>query len=128
MGLFGELVRDDEPTERNEIERGNRMTTIHELLTLVETCVGDAFISGDLEGKYPDDMLTEIADGCIPVYYYDLAQVLASDASLGFAGDFGPVDGELSVYRFIQMSIYERLKERAREIYERLIESECEEE
>ena len=62
-----------------------------------------------LESAYPQHRVTELADGYIPVYFYELAQLLASDTSLSEPDDIGLVEGVTDVWQILQASIYERL-------------------
>ena len=58
------------------------------------------------------DRLVEIVDGMVPIYYSELAQLLAEDPSLGFLDDVGLIDtnaDDFSIFSVIQVAIYERL-------------------
>ena len=58
------------------------------------------------------DRLFEIVDGMVPIYYSELAQLLAEDPSLGFLDDVGLIDtnaDDFSIFSVIQVAIYERL-------------------
>lgn len=91
-------------------------TTMRSLEELVRTCVEDEaeYIR---ENKYPDDSLHEIADSCVPVYYSELAEVLADDNSLGFGPEDLPADPDGNVWKNLQAAIYERLRQVAEEAW-----------
>lgn len=69
-----------------------------------------------LDSQYPEDLLYEIVDATIPCNYNDLAALLADNHDLGYVHDSGLVDTkETSVFKIIQVSIYEQLSEIAYE-------------
>ena len=72
------------------------------------------------ESAYPEDLLFEIADSHIPVYYHNLTECLAYDPSLAYVDDPGLIDISKGVYQIIQVAIYERLILVAHEAYENL--------
>ena len=78
------------------------------------------------ESIYPEDLLSELADSHIPVYYQELAACLADDPSLAYVGDPGLINPSIGVYQIIQVAIYERLSQAAFEAYENLPEDEVE--
>ena len=78
------------------------------------------------ESAYPDDLLFEIADSNIPVYYQELAKFLADEPGLAFVDDPGLIDTSKGVYQIIQVAIYERLIQAAHEAFENLEEDEPE--
>ena len=65
-----------------------------------------------LDDVYADDRLHEIVDGTVPVYYGELAECLQSDHTLAYVDDEGLID-DFSVWRIIQVAIYERLMQEA---------------
>jgi len=72
------------------------------------------------ESIYPSDLLSELADSHIPVYFQELAECLANDPTLAFVSDPGLIDPSYGVYQTIQASIYERLIQAANEAFENL--------
>jgi len=66
---------------------------------------------------HPTDFLYEIADSGVPIYNYDLAQMLASDFNLAYVEDEDLVEGVTDVFRIISVAIYERLLQTAYEAY-----------
>ena len=62
-----------------------------------------------LEHEYPSDLITEYADGWIPIYNSDLIEVLSSDHTLANVDDTGILPQNPSVHDIIRMAIYERL-------------------
>lgn len=64
-----------------------------------------------LGAKYPEDRITEIVDGCVPIYHSDLAEMFAEDYSLGFVDDAGLLPENPDVFQVISISIYERLSD-----------------
>lgn len=72
------------------------------------------------ESCYPSDLLTELADSHIPIYYRELAACLADDPSLAYVDDPGLIDLSNGVYHIIQTAIYEKLIQAAHEAYENL--------
>ena len=58
---------------------------------------------------YPEDMIFEVVDAWIPVYYYDLSQLLAEDNSLAEVDDAGLLPDNPSVWNIIGTAVYERL-------------------
>ena len=70
-----------------------------------------------INSDHPTDFLHEIADSGVPIYNYDLAQMLASDFNLAYVEDEGLVEGVTDVFRIISVAIYERLLQTAYEAY-----------
>ena len=62
-----------------------------------------------LEHEYPSDLITEYADGYVPIYNYDLIEALSSDHTLANVDDTGLLPQNPSVHDIIRMAIYERL-------------------
>jgi len=54
------------------------------------------------ESCYLSDLLSELADSYIPVYYQELAACLADDPSLAYVDDPGLIDPSNGVYSIIQ--------------------------
>ena len=83
--------------------------------------------AGELkESAYPSNLLSEIVDSHIPVYYQELAKFLSDDPSLAFVDDPGLIDTSKGVYHIIQAAIYEQLIQVAHEAYENLESDELE--
>ena len=59
-----------------------------------------------LENSCPEDVVSEYADSCIPIYNYDLLEVAQSDLSLGYESDMQEGD----IYQQLTWSIYARLR------------------
>jgi len=70
------------------------------------------------EEVYPEDTLHDIAEAFIPIYNYDLAQLLAEDTSLAEPEDTGLVEGQMNVFTRIMAAVYERLYAAASEEWE----------
>jgi len=81
-----------------------------------------------LSSDHPDDTLHEYADGAVPVYNWDLAQLLANNQELAFpdepgiiatgplsVDDFRDFSIEQNIWKIIMLSIYERLIEAGHE-------------
>jgi len=62
-----------------------------------------------LENEYPSDLITEYADGWIPVYNSDLIEALSHDPSLAYLDDEGLLPENPNVHDIIRTAIYERL-------------------
>ena len=62
-----------------------------------------------LENQYPSDLITEYADGWIPVYNSDLIEALSDDPSLAYVDDHGLLPENPGVHDIIRTSVYERL-------------------
>ena len=62
-----------------------------------------------LEREYPRDLITEYADGYVPIYNGDLIEALSSDHTLANVDDTGLLPQNPSVHDIIRMAIYERL-------------------
>jgi len=62
-----------------------------------------------LENEYPSDLITEYADGWIPIYNGDLIEALSSDPSLAYVYDEGLLPENPDVHSIIKTAIYERL-------------------
>jgi hypothetical protein len=61
-----------------------------------------------LAADYPEDLIHEYADSNIPIYYSDLAALLAENTDLAYPDDYcGGAD--VDVFKIIQWSIYEQL-------------------
>lgn len=68
-----------------------------------------------------EDVLTEIADSHIPIYYSDLAECLANDTSLSEPEDTGLVAEECKdIWKILSISIYERLSQAAHQAWEEI--------
>jgi hypothetical protein len=70
------------------------------------------------DNPYPEDRLQEIVDGAIPIYYSELAEMLADDNSLAYVDDSGLLPEKPDVWKIIQLSIYEILIQEAYETWE----------
>ena len=66
-----------------------------------------------LSNKYPEDLIHELADSYVPIYYNDIAQCLVDDTSLAELDDEGLAEGVTDVFKRIQIAIYERLSNTA---------------
>ena len=62
-----------------------------------------------LEATYPEDLLSEMAESNIPVYNYELLQLVSDDLWLGYPSESGLTEGYEDAYQIIGMNIYERL-------------------
>lgn len=67
-----------------------------------------------LSSMYPEDLLHEIVDGCVPIYNTDRVACLMSDLSLAEPDDPSVCEG-MDVFSMLGVAIYERLSERAHE-------------
>ena len=79
-----------------------------------------------ISSDYPTDRLHEIADYGVPLYNYELAQMLANDFTLAYVDDEGCVEGVTDVFKIISFAIYERLLTAANEAFEKLKEDKLE--
>lgn len=68
-----------------------------------------------IEASEPEDLLHEICDGAVPIYYYELAECLAEDISLAYPDDNTIFGDEIDVWKILQWTIYERLNTVAHE-------------
>jgi hypothetical protein len=68
-----------------------------------------------LEHEYPSDLITEYADGWIPVYNSDLIEALSEDHTLAYVDDESLLPENPSVHDIIRVAIYERLSAAAYE-------------
>ena len=98
------------------------MTTMKELEDDLEEGIKDAYKNGSYDWKYPSDILHEIVDSYVPIYYGEIAEVLASDSSLGRIGE--DYMSNATIYERIQVAVYERLSAKAHEVYTTLQEEE----
>lgn len=62
----------------------------------------------DLQRQLEDDA-HELIDGCVPIYYGDLANALSEDIGLAQVDDEGLLPENPTVWQIIQTAIYERL-------------------
>ena len=62
-----------------------------------------------LEHEYPSDLITEYADGYVPIYNGDLIDVLGSDHTLSEVDDPGLLNQNPNVHDIIRTAVYERL-------------------
>ncbi len=97
------------------------MYTLEKDLISALECEKDDILAAD----YPEDRVAELADSYVPVYYYELAQLLAGDTGLAEPEDTGLVEGVTDVWQILQTSVYERLSSAA---YQWLSEQEVEDE
>ena len=67
-------------------------------------------ILNDADGE---DRLHEIVDGLVPIYYGELAHLLAQDTSLGFVDEVDLVADKSNVWDMLSVSVYCRLHEAA---------------
>ncbi len=71
-----------------------------------------------LSSDYPDDTVHEYADGAVPVYNWDLAQLLANNPELSsfdaptLVADSGD---DFNIFKIIMISVFERLLEAGHE-------------
>ena len=79
-----------------------------------------------ISSDYPTDRLHEIADYGVPIYNYELAQMLANDFTLAYVDDEGCVEGVTDVFKIISFAIYERLLAAAYEAFGKLKEDKLE--
>jgi len=79
-----------------------------------------------ISSDYPTDRLHEIADSGVPIYNYELAQMLSNDFTLAYVDDEGCVEGVTDVFKIISFAIYERLLSAAYEAFEKLKEDKLE--
>lgn len=67
-----------------------------------------------LADRYPEDRITEIIDGFIPVYHSHLAELLADSPSLGDGpDDSGLLPDRPTVWNIITAAVYEDLSAEA---------------
>ena len=78
------------------------------------------------EEPYPEDMLTELADGWTPIYTSDILAYAANDIALATAEpEVGPAfDGSPTPVNIIAANIYERLQAVAFEVWQDILDSE----
>jgi hypothetical protein len=71
-----------------------------------------------LSSDYPDDLLHEYADSAVPVYNWDLAQLLANNQELAFPDEptlVADSGDDFNIFKIIMFSVYERLLEAGHE-------------
>lgn len=73
-----------------------------------------------IASDYPTDRMHEIADYGVPLYNYELAQMLVNDFTLAYVDDEGCVEGVTDVFKIISFAIYERLLAAANEAFKEL--------
>lgn len=77
-----------------------------------------------LEAQYPEDQLTEIADGWVPIYTYELLQYASNNLWLAVEEpEIYAFTGEKTPVNAIAGNIYERLSRIAREEWEKIKEA-----
>jgi len=62
-----------------------------------------------LEHEHPGDLITEYADGYVPIYNSDLIDVLGSDHTLTKVDDYGLLPKNPNVHDILRTAINERL-------------------
>jgi len=89
------------------------MTTIQDIITDAITDLEDQF---EPDMQYPEDLCAEIADGAVPIYYNEIAEVGQSDSSLltdepelGAASGTNFTNMQNTAIAFIAANIYERV-------------------
>ena len=93
------------------------MTTIEALIESVREDVR-------CEAKYlrenaqPEELLRELADQGVPVYHRDLAEALMGDHSLAYPDEPSLAGDPPDAWKLLQVSIYERLLQAARDEWE----------
>ena len=60
-----------------------------------------------LESKYPEDLIYEYAYSWVPIYNYDLLEVVQSDFTLGYEASDDITSGD--IFNKISLAIYYRL-------------------
>ena len=81
---------------------------MHELINNLREALDEERdeILNDADGE---DRLHEIVDGLVPIYYGELAQLLAQDTSLGFVDEVDLVADKSNVWDMLSVSVYCRL-------------------
>ena len=64
-------------------------------------------LSNEIDNSNLDTYLQEISDNCTPIYYWDIAQFLAHNTSLGYPDE---MSGN-SIFSVIQSQLYNRIYE-----------------
>ncbi|ATX80656.1 hypothetical protein Ga0123461_2251 [Mariprofundus aestuarium] len=96
-------------------------------MTTIEQIKADALeeleerFKAEPDMRYPEDLVSEIADGSVPIYTYELAQVAQSSMDVMLHENELPpaFDGSPTVTNQIATAIYELVQE---ELYEKLYE------
>ena len=86
---------------------------MHELIGNLREALDEEKNEILLDGDYDGDRIHEIVDGLVPIYYSDLAQLLAQDTSLGFVDEVDLVADKSNVWDMLSVSVYCRLHEAA---------------
>jgi len=98
---------------------------MHELIDNLREALDEEKDAILLDGDYDGDRIHEIVDGLVPIYYGELAHLLAQDTSLGFVDDIGLVANaqiqqqktfeycnakqDVNAFDIISVSVYEHL-------------------
>ena len=86
---------------------------MHELINNLREALDEERDAILLDGDYDGDRIHEIVDGLVPIYYSELAQLLAQDTSLGFVDEVDLVADKSNVWDMLSVSVYCRLHEAA---------------
>jgi len=100
--------------------RDDDRTNLWTLLSRIEKDVEEQaseYIHLDKDAGEVQDWLHELADSTVPVMNASLLECVLNDLTLGFPDDMSDAD---NVYEIIGRSIYDRLRERAEEVWIRL--------
>ena len=82
---------------------------MHELINNLREALDEERDAILLDGDYDGDRIHEIVDGLVPIYYSELAQLLAQDTSLGFVDEVDLVVDKSNVWDVLSASVYCRL-------------------
>ena len=82
---------------------------MHELINTLREALDEERDAILLDGDYDGDRIHEIVDGLVPIYYSELAQLLAQDTSLGFVDEVDLVVDKSNVWDVLSASVYCRL-------------------
>lgn len=94
------------------------MPTLQSLKDDIDDRIKDEFVEM-MQDRYYQDRFHEMADGLVPIYYRDRAEVLMDDPSLEIQ-DSGLAEGKSTIMDLIGVAIYEELTQRAYEYFEEL--------
>jgi hypothetical protein len=82
---------------------------MHELIDNLREALDEEKNEILTDGDYDSDRIHEIVDGLVPIYYSELAQLLAQDTSLGFVDEVDLVADKSNVWDMLSVSVYCRL-------------------
>lgn len=84
------------------------MTTIQQIIIAAKEELAEQFS----EAQYPEDLVHEIADSHVPIYYHELAELASDPEVFHHENELGPAfDGTPTLANIVATAAYELISE-----------------